>query len=162
MFPSIQMYNTDCHCTRCNNNDQGVSQVLRYTVQRHNKRVRFEAEKRSMGVDTENGQANSPILDTVSIFDNDVFVGNNYNGNESNMTDDNDSNDNSKEDTAKIYVEEFNNEDPFAASGMLENPVHRFIAIFTVLFASRYVVNKSSVVLIEFINELLKIYGQDF
>ncbi|OAD74559.1 hypothetical protein PHYBLDRAFT_167965 [Phycomyces blakesleeanus NRRL 1555(-)] len=45
---------------------------------------------------------------------------------------------------------------------MPENPVHRFIATFTVLFASRYVVNKGSVVLIEFINELLKIYGQDF
>ncbi|OAD68454.1 hypothetical protein PHYBLDRAFT_69011 [Phycomyces blakesleeanus NRRL 1555(-)] len=140
-----------------------------------NKRARFEAEKRSMEVDTEiiptyqshsveamDGQANSPISDAVSIFDNDVFVGNDYNGDESEITDDNDSDDNGKEDTAKIYVGEFNNEDPFAASGMPENPVHRFIATFTVLFASCYVVNKGSAVLIEFINELLKIYEQDF
>ncbi|OAD70534.1 hypothetical protein PHYBLDRAFT_171283 [Phycomyces blakesleeanus NRRL 1555(-)] len=175
MFPSIQMHNTDCHCIRCNNNDQGVSRVSRRTAQRHNKRARFEAEKRSMEVDTEiiptyqsdsveamDGQANSPISDAVSTFDNDVFVGNDYNGDESDTTDDNDSDDNGEEDTAEIYVEEFNNEDPFAASGMPENPVHRFIATFTVLFASRYVVNKGSVVLIEFINELLKIYGQDF
>ncbi|OAD68288.1 hypothetical protein PHYBLDRAFT_150472 [Phycomyces blakesleeanus NRRL 1555(-)] len=175
MFPSIQMHNTDCHCTRCNNSDQGVSQVSRRTAQHHNKRARFEAEKRSMKVDTEiiptyqsdsveamDGQTNSPILDTVSTFDNDVFVGNDYNGDESDTTDDNDSDDNGEEDTAKIYVGEFNNEVPFAASGIPENPVHRFIATFTVLFASCYVVNKGSVVLIEFINELLKIYGQDF
>ncbi|OAD65787.1 hypothetical protein PHYBLDRAFT_175749 [Phycomyces blakesleeanus NRRL 1555(-)] len=45
---------------------------------------------------------------------------------------------------------------------MSENPVHRFIATFTVLFASCYVVNKGSIVFIEFINKLLKIYGQDF
>ncbi|OAD68825.1 hypothetical protein PHYBLDRAFT_149835 [Phycomyces blakesleeanus NRRL 1555(-)] len=152
-----------------------VSQVSRRTAQHHNKRARFEAEKRSMKVDTEiiptyqsdsveamDGQTNSPILDTVSTFDNDVFVGNDYNGDESDTTDDNDSDDNGEEDTAKIYVGEFNNEDPFAASGIPENPVHRFIATFTVLFASCYVVNKGSVVLIEFINELLKIYGQDF
>ncbi|OAD80292.1 hypothetical protein PHYBLDRAFT_137842 [Phycomyces blakesleeanus NRRL 1555(-)] len=113
MFPSIQMHNTDCHCTRCNNNDQGVSRVSR-------------PEKRSMEVDTEiiptyqsdsveamDGQANSPILDVISTFDNDIFVGNDYNGNESDTTDDNDSDDNGKEDTAKIYVEEFNNEDQF-------------------------------------------------
>ncbi|OAD68578.1 hypothetical protein PHYBLDRAFT_63514 [Phycomyces blakesleeanus NRRL 1555(-)] len=175
MFPSIQMHNTDCHCIRCNNNDQGVSRVSRCTAQHHNKRARFEAEKRSMEVDTEiipmyqsdsveamDGQTNSPILDAVSTFDNDVFVGNDYNGDESDTTDDNDSNENGEEDTAEIYVEEFNNEDPFTASGMPENPVHRFIATFTVLFASCYVVNKGSVVLIEFINELLKIYGQDF
>ncbi|OAD69167.1 hypothetical protein PHYBLDRAFT_172422 [Phycomyces blakesleeanus NRRL 1555(-)] len=175
MFPSIQMHNTDCHCTRCNNNNQEVSRVLRCTAQHHNKRARFEAEKRSMEVDTEiiltyqsnsveamDGQANSPISDAISMFDNDIFVGNDYNGDESNTTDDNDSDDNGEEDTAKIYVEEFNNENPFAVSGMPKNPVHRFIATFTVLFASCYVVNKGSVILIEFINKLLKIYGQYF
>ncbi|OAD70542.1 hypothetical protein PHYBLDRAFT_69627 [Phycomyces blakesleeanus NRRL 1555(-)] len=119
MSPSIQMHNTNCYCTRCNNNDQGVSRVLRCTAQRHNKRARFEAEKRSMEVDTEiipitiDGQTNSPILDIISTFDNDIFGGNNYNGDESYMTYDNDSDNNGKEDTAEIYVEEFNNESQF-------------------------------------------------
>ncbi|OAD74077.1 hypothetical protein PHYBLDRAFT_167506 [Phycomyces blakesleeanus NRRL 1555(-)] len=126
MFLSIQMHNTDCHCIRCNNNNQGVSQVSRRTAQHHNKRARFEAEKRSMKVDIEiiltyqsnsveamDGQANSPILDVVSMFDNDVFVGNYYNGDESDTTDDNYSDDNGEEDTNEIYVEEFNNEDQF-------------------------------------------------
>ncbi|OAD66238.1 hypothetical protein PHYBLDRAFT_152562 [Phycomyces blakesleeanus NRRL 1555(-)] len=45
---------------------------------------------------------------------------------------------------------------------MPENPVRRTIATFVVMFASRYVVNKSAVVLIEFINKLLTIYEQDF
>ncbi|OAD65788.1 hypothetical protein PHYBLDRAFT_71692 [Phycomyces blakesleeanus NRRL 1555(-)] len=126
MFPSIQMHNTDCYCTRYHNNDQEVFRVLRRTAQRHNKRTRFEAEKRSMEVDTEiiptyqsdsveamDSQANSPISDAVSMFDNDVFVGNDYNGDESDRTNDNDSDDNGEEDTAEIYVEEFNNEGQF-------------------------------------------------
>ncbi|OAD66829.1 hypothetical protein PHYBLDRAFT_174852 [Phycomyces blakesleeanus NRRL 1555(-)] len=156
MFPSIQMNNTECHCTRCNNIDQGVSRVLRRTAQRHNKRAIFEVipTYQSDSMEAMDGQAYSPILDAVSTFDNDVFV--------VGHTNDNNSDENGEEDFANIDVEEFDSEDPFAASGMPKNPVHRFIATFTVLFASRYVVNKGSVVLIEFINKLLKIYRQHF
>ncbi|OAD71781.1 hypothetical protein PHYBLDRAFT_72737 [Phycomyces blakesleeanus NRRL 1555(-)] len=45
---------------------------------------------------------------------------------------------------------------------MPQNPVHRFIATFVVMFASHYVVDKGAVVLIKFINKLLTIYEQDF
>ncbi|OAD68357.1 hypothetical protein PHYBLDRAFT_173355 [Phycomyces blakesleeanus NRRL 1555(-)] len=66
------------------------------------------------------------------------------------------------EDIVEIEVEEFDNEDPFSTPNMPENPVHRFIATFVVMFTSCYVVNKGAVVLIEFINKLLTIYEQDF
>ncbi|OAD65293.1 hypothetical protein PHYBLDRAFT_176211 [Phycomyces blakesleeanus NRRL 1555(-)] len=80
-------------------------------------------------------QANSPFLDAVSMFDNDGNV--------------NDFNNNVKDET-------------FAAPDMSKNEVHQFIAIFTILFASRHVVDKGAAVLIEFINNLLRIYDQDF
>ncbi|OAD67045.1 C2H2-type zinc finger transcription factor [Phycomyces blakesleeanus NRRL 1555(-)] len=52
--------------------------------------------------------------------------------------------------------------DPFEVSNMSENPVHHFIATFAILFISRYVVNKGATILIEFINQLLKMYSKDF
>ncbi|OAD81159.1 hypothetical protein PHYBLDRAFT_72980 [Phycomyces blakesleeanus NRRL 1555(-)] len=67
-----------------------------------------------------------------------------------------------EENIVEIEVEEFDTEDPFATTNMPENPVHRFIATFVVMFVSHYVVNKGTVVLIEFIKKLLSIYKQDF
>ncbi|OAD71966.1 hypothetical protein PHYBLDRAFT_169877 [Phycomyces blakesleeanus NRRL 1555(-)] len=62
------------------------------------------------------------------------------------------SNENAK-DTVDIDAEEVDTEclyeNMFSNSSMPENPVHRFIATFTVLFASHYVVNKGAVFLIE-------------
>ncbi|OAD72705.1 hypothetical protein PHYBLDRAFT_146020 [Phycomyces blakesleeanus NRRL 1555(-)] len=61
------------------------------------------------------------------------------------------------ENVVEIEVEEFVDEDPFVTPNMPENPVHRFITTFVVMFASHYVVNKGAIVLIEFINKLLTI-----
>ncbi|OAD68355.1 C2H2-type zinc finger transcription factor [Phycomyces blakesleeanus NRRL 1555(-)] len=85
------------------------------------------------------------------------------NGNDSDIERDMNSDSGSgEEEGVKTDVEEFVNEDPFNAPNMPENPVHQFIATFAVLFISRYVINKGAAILIEFINQLLKIYGEDF
>ncbi|OAD65946.1 hypothetical protein PHYBLDRAFT_175684 [Phycomyces blakesleeanus NRRL 1555(-)] len=161
MFPSTQTHTLDCHCIKCHNSHQKSSYAAKRTETRRNKRARVEAAMRNMDVDTEviltsrsdsveamDGQANSPFLDAASMFDND--------------RDDNDFDDNVEDEVNEIEIEDFNSEDPFAAPDMPENEVHQFIAIFTVLFASRHVVDKGAAVLIEFINNLLRIYDQDF
>ncbi|OAD71962.1 hypothetical protein PHYBLDRAFT_68752 [Phycomyces blakesleeanus NRRL 1555(-)] len=161
MFPSTQIHTLDCHCIKCHNSHQKSSYATKRTEARHNKRARVEAAMRNMDVDTEviptsrsnsveamDGQANSPFLDAASMFDND--------------RNDNDFDDNVEDEVNEIEIEDFNSEDPFAAPDMPKNEVHQFIAIFTVLFASRHVADKSAAVLIEFINNLLRIYDQDF
>ncbi|OAD81555.1 hypothetical protein PHYBLDRAFT_162154 [Phycomyces blakesleeanus NRRL 1555(-)] len=161
MFPSTQIHTLDCHCIKCHNSHQKSSYAAKRTETRRNKRARVEAAMRNMDVDTEviltshsdsveamDGQANSPFLDAASMFDND--------------RDDNDFDDNVEDEVNEIEIEDFNSEDPFAAPDMPKNEVHQFIAIFTVLFASRHVVDKGAAVLIEFINNLLRIYDQDF
>ncbi|OAD65496.1 hypothetical protein PHYBLDRAFT_176088 [Phycomyces blakesleeanus NRRL 1555(-)] len=161
MFPFTQIHTLDCHCIKCHNSHQKSSYAAKCTETRRNKRARVEAAMRNMNVDTEviltscsdsveamDGQANSPFLDAASMFDND--------------RDDNDFDDNVEDEVNEIKIEDFNSEDPFTASDMLENEVHQFIAIFMVLFASRHVVDKGAAVLIEFINNLLRIYNQDF
>ncbi|OAD79066.1 hypothetical protein PHYBLDRAFT_164148 [Phycomyces blakesleeanus NRRL 1555(-)] len=161
MFPSTQTHTLDCHCIKCHNSHQKSSYAAKRTETHRNKRARVEAAMRNMDVDTEviptsrsdsveamDGQANSPFLDAASMFDND--------------RDDNDFDDNVEDEVNEIEIEDFNSEDPFAAPDMPKNEVHQFIAIFTVLFASRHVVDKGAAVLIEFINNLLRIYDQDF
>ncbi|OAD74063.1 hypothetical protein PHYBLDRAFT_168470 [Phycomyces blakesleeanus NRRL 1555(-)] len=161
MFSSTQTHTLDCHCIKCHNSHQKSSYAAKHTETHCNKRARVEAAMRNMDVDTEiiltshsdsveamDGQANSSFLDAASIFDND--------------RDNNNFDDNVEDEVNEIKIEDFNSEDPFAASDMPENEVHQFIAIFMVLFASRHVVDKGAAVLIEFINNLLRIYDQDF
>ncbi|OAD65116.1 hypothetical protein PHYBLDRAFT_176412 [Phycomyces blakesleeanus NRRL 1555(-)] len=163
MFPSTQTHTLDCHCIKCHNSHQKSSYAAKRTETRRNKRARVEVAMRNMDVDTEiipisrsdsveamDGQTNSPFLDATSMFDND--------------RDNNDFDDNVEDEVNEIEIEDFNSQDqyPFAAPNMPENEVHQFIAIFTVLFASRHVVDKGAAVLIEFINNLLRIYDQDF
>ncbi|OAD68829.1 hypothetical protein PHYBLDRAFT_149840 [Phycomyces blakesleeanus NRRL 1555(-)] len=123
-------------------------------------------------------QTSSPFWEDASMSDdNNVLVGNKEIHNSENNSDvssndeessGDDENSNDKEnkdddkDVVEIKVEEFVDEDPFATPNMSESLVHRFIAKFVVMFASRYVINKGTVVLIEFINKLLTIYKQDF
>ncbi|OAD66759.1 hypothetical protein PHYBLDRAFT_70250 [Phycomyces blakesleeanus NRRL 1555(-)] len=194
MSSTSNTHNKKCFCNECKNNQGGYSLVQRQTAQRHNKRARYEAFKRSemdtfaqsssMEVDVETflsqeagpleisvGQTNSPFWEANIMSDNDNMTIDNEVVD--NADDDNDMNNDEEEskeveevegveDIVEIEVEEFDNEDPFATPDMPENPVHRFIATFVVMFASRYVVNKGAVVLIEFINKLLMIYEQDF
>ncbi|KAG2190839.1 hypothetical protein INT47_005589 [Mucor saturninus] len=117
----------------------------------------FESES----METMGGQANLPFLDSVPMSDDDL-ADNEVNGDDTEIANDSDNGNNEESDVEEIDVEEFNGEEPFGAPGMPENPVHRAIAIFVVLFASRYAVNKGAVVLIQFVNELLMVYGQDF
>ncbi|OAD73064.1 hypothetical protein PHYBLDRAFT_169320 [Phycomyces blakesleeanus NRRL 1555(-)] len=182
IFLSTQTHTLDCHCIKCHNSHQKSSYAAKCTETHRNKRARVEDTRifentamRNMDVDTEDrkktnkllysifvliptsrsnsveaidSQANLPFLDTASMFDND--------------RDNNDFDDNVEDEVNEIEIEDFNSEDPFAASDMPENEVYQFIAIFTVLFASRYVIDKGAAVLIEFINNLLRIYDQDF
>ncbi|OAD66837.1 hypothetical protein PHYBLDRAFT_70172 [Phycomyces blakesleeanus NRRL 1555(-)] len=112
-------------------------------------------------------QTNSPVWEGASMSDTeDVSVTNDAISNGDN--DDSGSNSNkineneSEDDIIDLDSNELNSEDPFATPDMPRNPVHRFIATFVVMFASRYVIDKGAVVLIEFINKLLTIYEQDF
>ncbi|OAD71067.1 hypothetical protein PHYBLDRAFT_171128 [Phycomyces blakesleeanus NRRL 1555(-)] len=161
MFPSTQTHTLDCYCIKCHNSHQKSSYAAKHTETHRNKRAKVEATMRNIDVDTEviptsrsnsveamDGQANSPFLNAASMFDND--------------RDNNDFDDNVEDEVNEIEIEDFNSEDPFAAPDMPENEVYQFIAIFTVLFASRHVVDKGAAVLIEFINNLLRIYNQDF
>ncbi|OAD67131.1 hypothetical protein PHYBLDRAFT_174515 [Phycomyces blakesleeanus NRRL 1555(-)] len=191
MSSTSNTHNKKCFCNEYKNNQEGYSLVQRQTAQCHNKRARYEAFERntsvqssSMEVDIETflfqetgpskilvGQTNSPFWEANIMSDNDDMTIDNEvidNADYDNNTDNN--KEKSKEveevekveDNVEIEVEEFNNEDPFATPNMSENLVHRFIATFVIMFASRYVVNKGAVVLIEFINKLLTIYKQDF
>ncbi|OAD80245.1 hypothetical protein PHYBLDRAFT_140249 [Phycomyces blakesleeanus NRRL 1555(-)] len=118
-----------------------------------------------MDVDTQYNQADSPDSNAAMMADN-VLVDDEIskvNGNDSDIERDmNSVSGSGEEEGIKTDVEEFVNEDPFDAPNMPENPVHWFIATFAVLFISHYVVNKGAAILIEFINQLLKIYGKDF
>ncbi|OAD78120.1 hypothetical protein PHYBLDRAFT_164994 [Phycomyces blakesleeanus NRRL 1555(-)] len=142
--------------------------ITSHTIPTHQSRITEEAY----------GQTSSPVWEEAPMSDNDnVLVENeeihnsesnsDESGNDEESSGDDESS-NSKEskeddeDVVEIEVEEFVDEDPFATPNIPENSVHRFIATFVVMFASRYVVNKSAVVLIEFINKLLTIYEQDF
>ncbi|KAI9003066.1 hypothetical protein CLU79DRAFT_841448 [Phycomyces nitens] len=178
MSSASSIYNVKCYCTVCGDNEEGYTFVTRRTAQHHNKRARVEEAFRTsrdsqisaMEVDTgsilihqpgaaeESGQTNVPVSEPAFMFDNDVSIGNDDEDNGAGNGNDSDD----EEDVVEIELEELDVEAPFGAPGMPENPVHKFVAIFAVLFISRYVVNKGSVVLIEFINELLKIYEQDF
>ncbi|KAG2191149.1 hypothetical protein INT47_012155 [Mucor saturninus] len=180
MSSSNSIYNTKCYCTVCGDNEEGFTYVTRRTVQHHNKRARVDAvftssrdsQREMMEVDSESvmtyqpgpveegGQTNVPVLEIESMPANDVSIENRDDDNEISVENDDGASDD--EDVVELELEELDAEAPFEAPGMPENPVHKFIAIFTVLFTSRYVVNKGSIVLIEFINELLKIYEQDF
>ncbi|OAD81287.1 hypothetical protein PHYBLDRAFT_161902 [Phycomyces blakesleeanus NRRL 1555(-)] len=142
------------------------------SVQRNLMDIAFEttSNQQTGPMEAMGGQTNSPVWEGAPISDDEVAFSNESNGKSS----DGDENDNdeesnggkesedNEENIVEIEVEEFDTEDPFATPNMPENPVHRFIATFVVMFASCYVVNKGAVVLIEFINKLLSIYKQDF
>ncbi|OAD67065.1 hypothetical protein PHYBLDRAFT_166755 [Phycomyces blakesleeanus NRRL 1555(-)] len=184
-----ELYNEKCHCAGCSQNDLGYSFVARRTAQRHNKRARLNAircerdmstQRNMMEVDDEPilthqpgaleesyTQTNSPVWEGASMSDTeDVSVTNDAISNGDNDDSGSNSNeiseDESEDDVIELDDNELNSEDPFATPDMPQNPVHRFIATFVVMFASRYVVDKGAVVLIEFINKLLTIYEQDF
>ncbi|KAG2192672.1 hypothetical protein INT47_009242 [Mucor saturninus] len=182
MSSSNTFYNTKCYCNRCNNNGQGYTLVASRTAQRHSKRARIEqsnsneigmiisvfifmysviSTQQSGPSDVLDGQTNSPFWDADVMLDEGDSVANEANA-DGERDDESDDEEDEGEDEVEIEVEEFDSEDPFPTPNMPENPVHRFIAVFVVLFASRYVVNKGAVVLIEFINTLLTIYEQDF
>ncbi|OAD71770.1 C2H2-type zinc finger transcription factor [Phycomyces blakesleeanus NRRL 1555(-)] len=164
-MPSIpHCHNVVCRCAQCSRNSQGYSLVTSKTAERHIRKDELERierldiaerlantvqEEQMMDVDTQYNQANSPdsnatmMADNVSVDDEISEV----NGNDSDIERDMNSDSGS---------------DPFDAPNMSENPVYQFIATFAVLFISCYVVNKGAAILIEFINQLLKIYGKDF
>ncbi|OAD67774.1 hypothetical protein PHYBLDRAFT_174092 [Phycomyces blakesleeanus NRRL 1555(-)] len=150
----------------------------------YNKRARYEDMERSeRNIDFETtsnqqtgpmeamgSQTNSPVWKGAPISDDEVAFSNESNG-ESSDGDENDNDEerdggeeseDDEENIVEIEVKEFNIEDSFATPNMPESPVHRFIATFVVIFASCYVINKGTVVLIEIINKLLSIYKQDF
>ncbi|OAD69734.1 C2H2-type zinc finger transcription factor [Phycomyces blakesleeanus NRRL 1555(-)] len=180
-MPSIpHRRNVVCRCAPCSRNSQGYSLVTSRTAERHIRKDELERierldmaerlantvqEEQMMDVDTQYDQANSPDSNAATMADN-VSVDDEIsevNGNDSDIERDINSDSGSgEEEGVETDVEEFVNEDPFDAPNMPENPVHQFIATFAILFISRYVVNKGAAVLIEFINQLLKIYGEDF
>ncbi|OAD68816.1 C2H2-type zinc finger transcription factor [Phycomyces blakesleeanus NRRL 1555(-)] len=180
-MPSIpHRRNVVCRCAQCSRNSQGYSLVTSRTAEHHIRKDELERierldmaerlantvqEEQMMDVDTQYDQADSPDSNAATMADN-VSVDDEIsevNGNDSDIERDMNSDSGSgEEEGVETDVEEFVNEDPFDAPNMPENPVHRFIATFAVLFISRYVVNKGAAVLIEFINQLLKIYGKDF
>ncbi|OAD72671.1 hypothetical protein PHYBLDRAFT_145984 [Phycomyces blakesleeanus NRRL 1555(-)] len=166
-------HNVVCHCTLCSRNSLGYSLVSGRTAERHIVKEKLERVERSdaaerfansvqeeemMDVDTQYNQTDSTnsnaaiMADNVSVDDEISEVNDN----------DSESNDSSEEEDAETDIEELIAKDFFAASKIPANPVHQFIATFTVLFASHYVINKGAAVLIEFVNQLLKIYGEDF
>ncbi|KAG2190754.1 hypothetical protein INT47_007247 [Mucor saturninus] len=118
----------------------------------------------SGSMERQNDFSHSPVVESELMLDGDDSAANEVNGNDSNNEEESNAKDSDGDDVEEIEVEDLSSEGeyPFSSPEMPENPVHRSIAIFVVLFASRYVVNKGAVVLIEFINELLKIYEQDF
>ncbi|OAD80862.1 hypothetical protein PHYBLDRAFT_161501 [Phycomyces blakesleeanus NRRL 1555(-)] len=183
MSSTSNTHNNKCFCNECKNNQEGYSLVQRRTAQRHTKKTRYKAfekntsaQSSSMEVDVETFlfQEAGPLEILISQTNSPFWKANIMSENDD-MTIDNDT-DNDKEeseevediieikvkDIVEIKVKEFDNEDPFATPNMPENPVHRFITTFVVMFASHYVVNKGAVVLIKFINKLLTIYKQDF
>ncbi|OAD74082.1 hypothetical protein PHYBLDRAFT_167511 [Phycomyces blakesleeanus NRRL 1555(-)] len=187
MSSTIEQNFEECYCTKCIKNYNGYTLVSKRTAQRHGKKASLKDAIRSelafilntdvqrhvMNIDAESilvqesesvevlaCQSDLPILD-ISPMSVDYDIDVDFND----MDFEYESNENAK-DTVDIDVEEVDTEcsyeNMFSNSSMPENPVHKFIATFTVLFASCYVVNKGTVVLIEFINKLLKIYKQDF
>ncbi|OAD81251.1 hypothetical protein PHYBLDRAFT_72763 [Phycomyces blakesleeanus NRRL 1555(-)] len=187
MSSTIEQNLEECYCTECIKNYNGYILVSKRTVQHHGKKaalkdaIRSElasilntgAQRHIMNVGVESivvqksgsvevlaRQSDLSVLD-ISPMSVDYEVDVNFND----MNFEYESNGNAK-DTVDIDVEEVDTEcsyeNMFSNSSMPENPVHRFITTFTMQFASRYVVNKGAVVLIKFINELLKIYEQDF
>ncbi|OAD65440.1 hypothetical protein PHYBLDRAFT_153524 [Phycomyces blakesleeanus NRRL 1555(-)] len=165
MSSTIEQNFEECYCTECIKNYNGYTLVSKRTAQRHGKKAALKDAIRSElaivvqesgSVEVLARQSDLPVLDISPMsVDNEVDVDFN------DMDFEYESNENG-ENTVDIDVEEVDTECVFSNSSMPENPVHRFIATFTVLFASRYVVNKGAAVLIEFINELLKIYERDF
>ncbi|OAD72419.1 C2H2-type zinc finger transcription factor [Phycomyces blakesleeanus NRRL 1555(-)] len=180
-MPSIpHCRNVVCRCAQCNRNSQRYSLVTSRTAECHIRKDELERierldtaerlantvqEEQMMDVDTQYDQAGSPDSNAATMADN-VSVDDEIsevNGNDSDIERDTNSDSGSgKEEGVETDIEEFVNEDPFDAPNMPENPVHQFIATFAVLFILRYVVNKGATVLIEFINQLLKIYSKDF
>ncbi|OAD74857.1 hypothetical protein PHYBLDRAFT_167201 [Phycomyces blakesleeanus NRRL 1555(-)] len=184
MSSTIKQNFEECYCTECIKNYNGYTLVSKRTAQRHGKKAALKdairtfilntgAQRHVMNFDAESivvqesgsievlaHQSDLPVLD-ISPMSVDYEIDVDFND----MDFEYESNENVK-DTVDIDVEEVDTEylyeNMFSNSNMSENPVHRFIATFIVLFASRYVVNKGTVVLIEFINKLLKIYEQDF
>ncbi|OAD66189.1 hypothetical protein PHYBLDRAFT_175482 [Phycomyces blakesleeanus NRRL 1555(-)] len=164
MSSTIKQNFEECYCTKCIKNYNGYTLVSKRTAQRHGKKAALKdairSELESGSVEVLACQSDLPTLD-ISPMSVDYEVDVDFND----MDFEYESNENAK-DTVDIDVEEVDTEclyeNMFSNTSMPENPVHRFIATFTVLFASRYVVNKGAVVLIEFINKLLKIYKQDF
>ncbi|OAD65564.1 hypothetical protein PHYBLDRAFT_153256 [Phycomyces blakesleeanus NRRL 1555(-)] len=184
-----ELYNEKCHCAGCSQNNLGYSFVARRTAQHHNKRARLNAIRCERDMSTQRNmievdneailthqpraleelytQTNSPVWEGASMSDTeDVSVTNDAISNSDNDDSGRNSNeiseDESEDDVVELNNNELNSEDSFATPDMLQNPVHRFIATFVVMFASHYVVDKGAVVLIEFINKLLTIYKQDF
>ncbi|OAD79334.1 hypothetical protein PHYBLDRAFT_184752 [Phycomyces blakesleeanus NRRL 1555(-)] len=187
MSSTIEQNFEECYCTKCIKNYNGYTLVSKRTAQRHGKKaalkdaIRSElafilntgAQRHIMNVDVESivvqesasvevlaRQSDLPVLD-ISPMSVDYEVHVDFND----MDFEYESNENAK-DTVDIDIKEVDTEcsykNMFSNSSMSENLVHRFIVTFTVLFASCYVINKGTVVLIEFINKLLKIYEQDF
>ncbi|OAD74869.1 hypothetical protein PHYBLDRAFT_167209 [Phycomyces blakesleeanus NRRL 1555(-)] len=67
------------------------------------------------------------------------------------------------ESSDKIEPEEQDREEEQESTANLpENPWHRVIAIFTVMFILIFIVNDGTVILITFINTILEHYGEDF
>ncbi|OAD74310.1 hypothetical protein PHYBLDRAFT_167725 [Phycomyces blakesleeanus NRRL 1555(-)] len=175
MSPIPELYNEKCHCAGYSQNDLIYSFVARRTAQRHNKRILTKCYILNAAILTNQPGAlkesytktNSPVWEGASMSDTeDVSVTNDVISNDNNDDSGSNSNeineDKSEDNVIELDNNELNSEDPFATPDMPQNPVHRFIATFVVMFASCYVVDKGAVVLIEFINKLLTIYKQDF
>ncbi|OAD71936.1 hypothetical protein PHYBLDRAFT_146921 [Phycomyces blakesleeanus NRRL 1555(-)] len=169
--PGYERLTSTCHNKRARYEDLERSE-RNVSVQRNLMDIDFEttSNQQTGPMEAMGGQTSSPVWEGAPISDNEIAFSNESNGKSS----DGDENDNdeksngneesedNEENIVEIEVKEFNNKDLFATPNMPENPVHRFIATFVVMFASCYVVNKGAVILIKFINKLLSIYKQDF
>ncbi|OAD65344.1 hypothetical protein PHYBLDRAFT_153594 [Phycomyces blakesleeanus NRRL 1555(-)] len=182
-----ELYNKKCLYVGCSQNNLGYSFVVRRTAQRHNKRARLNVircerdmfiQRNMMEVNDKSilthqlralkelyTQTYSSVWEVASMSDTeDVYITNDAISNGDNDDSGSNSNEISEEKSEEDIIELDNNElnDPFATSDMPKNPVHRFIATFVFMFASQYVVDKGTIVLIKFINRLLTIYKQNF
>ncbi|OAD79371.1 hypothetical protein PHYBLDRAFT_58422 [Phycomyces blakesleeanus NRRL 1555(-)] len=143
MFPSTQTHTLDCHCIKCHNSHKKFSYTAKRTETHCNKRARVEAAMRNMDVDTEvilTSQSNSvEVMDgqTNSPFLDVISMFDND-------RDDNDFDDNAEDKVNEIEIENFSSEDLSAAYYMPKNEVYQFTVTFT------------------FINNLLRVYNQDF
>ncbi|OAD72637.1 hypothetical protein PHYBLDRAFT_146822 [Phycomyces blakesleeanus NRRL 1555(-)] len=149
MSSIIEQNFDECHCTECIKNDDGYTLVPKRFSHRYSKKASLKDTVRTIvihesgSVEVHSCQSDLPILDISPMSVGNVSVHSKINGDFNEIDNDYESNENYSN-IFDIEVEEVNNElDMFSNSSIPENHVHRFIAVFTVLFAFCYVVTNN-------------------